>query len=95
MNVKRIVERSVEKGTVTSGLFPFVPIKTTSIKEMLNINEIIIPASVAVTSIADAIPDKYSDQITILIREREGDRIFNYLDCSRVNQEPEPDQHNE
>ena len=72
MNVKRTVESSVENETVTSGLFPFVAIKTTSIKEILDIIEIIIPASVDVTPIADAIPMRYSSQITILIREKRG-----------------------
>lgn len=70
--VNNTVENSAGNDRVISGLLPLVAIRTTSIKKMLNIKEIIIPASVNVTPIALAIPVRYSAQITILIKEGRG-----------------------
>ena len=95
IKVNNTVEKRAENEIVTSGLRPFVAIITVTMRKILKIREIMIPASVEVTPIAEAIPDRYSTQITILIKEGEGNRIFNYLDCPRLNQEPQPDQHYE
>ena len=66
MNVKRTEEKSATNGTETSGLRPFVAIKTVSIRAVLKIREIMIPACVAVTPIASAILVRYSDQIMLI-----------------------------
>lgn len=66
MNVKRIEENSETNGTETSGFFPFVAIKTVSIRTVLKIRDIIIPACVAVTPIESAILVRYSDQIIVI-----------------------------
>ena len=71
MKVKRIVIKKPVKVTVTSGLFPFVAIRTMKILAIVNMREMRIPASVELVSKADAIALSQSDQIT-MIRKREG-----------------------
>lgn len=58
MKVKRTVTKKLVKVTVTSGLFPFVAISTIKIEAIVNMSEIMIPASVAEVSKADAIAFK-------------------------------------
>ena len=84
MNVKSTEENSATNGTETSGLRPFVAIKTVSIRAVLKIREIITPACVAVTPIAAAILARYSDQIILIKSKRRGGDILN-LHGARVD----------
>lgn len=68
---------------VTSGFLPLVAIKATVRSPIVNTREKMIPASVEVVPIADAILVKYSDQITILIRLEKGEDVFISLYLSR------------
>ena len=92
-NVKKIVTNHAVNVTVTSGFFPLVAMRTTTISPIVNMRENRTPASVCVVSNEDAIASKYSLQITKLIELRKGEGGI--LDLTRRVHQGESHEHDE
>ena len=59
MNVNKRIEKRDEIGMVTNAASPLVTIKTAINSDVININDIITPASVAVVFMKSAMSNRY------------------------------------